>query len=356
MKIMKNKINLKNLILVSRPKLRFSKKQIMPTLLVFMLVAAWFFAWYFEAIYVPLQPNPIVKRFIIEKGQGLEEISSNLKEKDLIRSPLAFNIYATLTGKRDNLMAGGYDISPAMSVPEILKKIVAGDIVKARITVMAGWDIADIAQVLQDEEICSSRDIKTTSRKDFSEEFSFLKDKPDYLDLEGYLFPDTYEMKVGDTAEIILSKMLSNFKKQLTPAFLSDIQSSGKTLPEIVIMASLLEKEVVSYNDKQIVAGILWKRLRNDWPLQVDATIVYATGKNGNDILRSDYSHNSDYNTYTNKGLPPGPICNPGLESIKAAVYYQESPYWYYLTARTGETLFSATLDEHNTKRALYMR
>jgi len=352
---MKN-LNLKKLILLTRPRIKIKKKQILPSVVVFLLLFAWFFAWITEAIYVPIEPTPTVKVFVIEKGDSLEKISFNLKDKELIRSQTAFSIYATLTGKRNKLIAGGYELSPSMNMPEILKKIVAGDIVKARISVMAGWDLPDIALALQEEEICQAGDILSTARKDFSDEFSFLKDRPEGLDLEGYLFPDTYEMKVGDTAEIILRKMLKNFEGKVSGELLRDIESSGKSFAEIIIMASLLEKEVRSYNDKQMVAGILWKRIRNDWPLQVDATIVYATGKSGNDILRSDYKHESDYNTYTNKGLPPGPICNPGLDSIKATVYFQENPYWYYLTARSGETLFSITLDEHNTKRALYMR
>ncbi|MDD5433577.1 MAG: endolytic transglycosylase MltG, partial [Candidatus Pacebacteria bacterium] len=116
------------------------------------------------------------------------------------------------------------------------------------------------------------------------------------------------------------------------------------------------EKEVKGYQDKQIVAGILWKRLQEDWPLQVDSTINYALGDSGAKLSLDDLQFDSPYNTYRNNGLPPGPICNPGLESIKAAIYYQDSPYWYYLSAKNGQTIFSKTFNQHVAAKAKYLR
>jgi UPF0755 protein len=141
----------------------------------------------------------------------------------------------------------------------------------------------------------------------------------------------------------------------VTDDLIAAISKQGKDLEEIVIMASMLEKEVINYEDKQIVAGILWKRLRAGMPLQVDATVAYAAGKSGS-ITSDDKKTDSLYNTYLYRGLPAGPICNPGLESIKAAIYSVSSQYWYYLSAPDGRTIFSMTLDEHNIARAKYLK
>ena len=121
-------------------------------------------------------------------------------------------------------------------------------------------------------------------------------------------------------------------------------------------MASILEKEVKTYEDRQIVAGILLKRLKTGWPLQVDAALTYLTGKESLDLTKDDLKIDSPYNTYKYYGLPRGPICSPGLSSIKAAIYYKENSYWFYLTTDDGETIFSKTLEEHNINRFKYLK
>jgi len=192
--------------------------------------------------------------------------------------------------------------------------------------------------------------------KDFSEEFDFLRDKPKNVSLEGYLFPDTYEINTGAQIEEIVKTMLSNFDKKLTSNLRKEIKKQEKTIFEIITMASLLEKEVKSKEEKEIVSGILWKRLKNRIPLQVDATIIYITGKKTTKVSKDDTEIDSPYNTYKYLGLPKGPICNPGLESILATVYPKNSDFWYYLSTSDGETIFSKTLEEHNIAKAKYLK
>jgi UPF0755 protein len=134
-----------------------------------------------------------------------------------------------------------------------------------------------------------------------------------------------------------------------------EIKNQDKIIFNTLIMASLLEKEVRSYEDKQLVSGILWKRLNHGWPLQVDATLAYITGKKSSELTKEDLELSSHYNTYKYSWLP-GPICNPGLESILAALNPKESQYWYYLSTPEGKTLFSETLGEHNIKKAKYLK
>jgi UPF0755 protein len=216
-----------------------------------------------------------------------------------------------------------------MNVKEIAKIITSGKIKTVKITIPEGYTIKDIEEKLN---------IKIENKA-----------------LEGYLFPDTYYLPFGFLAEDLIKVMRENFENKIAP-YKKDIEARGKTIHQILTLASLLEKEVKTKEDKELVAGILWKRLKFGMPLQVDATITYLTGKKTTKIGKEDLEIDSPYNTYKYKGLPPGPICNPGLESILAAIYPEESDYWYYLSTPEGKTIFSKTLKEHNVAKAQYLQ
>jgi len=282
--------------------------------------------------------------FLIKKGQGIKEISLNLKKENLIRDRLAFFVYVFLKGDSKKLQAGQYLLSSNQTVPEIVHKFVSGDVAKEKITIIEGWNLRDIGFYLESKGICQAEELY-----DQAEEIYGLKN------LEGYLFPDTYEIKKGQSLEEIINKMLDNFNKKIEP-WRDEISNRGLTLHEVITMASLLEKEVKSFEDKKIVSGILWKRLKNGIPLQVDATITYITKKKTTKIPKKDLEIDSPYNTYKYKGLPPGPICNPGMESIIAAIRPTETDYWYYLSTPEGKILYSKTLSEHNKKKAKYLK
>jgi len=284
----------------------------------------------YQGIYYPIEPgSDETVIFLVKKGEGAEEISINLKKQNLIRYSSFFKAYVLIQEKAQELKAGEYELSPSMNVPEIVDKLVSGDRIKKIITIIEGWTVEDIADYLEVEELSS--------------------------DLEGYLFPDTYEISPEDGTEEIINKMLDNFDKKLSLKLREEIASQEKTVHEIVIMASLIEKEVRTLEDKKIVSGILWKRIEVGMPLQVDATITYITGRKSTEILKQELEIDSPYNTYKYKGLPFGPICNPGLESILAAVYPESSEYWFYLSTPEGETIFSKTLKKHNEARAEHL-
>ncbi|MEK7149015.1 MAG: endolytic transglycosylase MltG, partial [Patescibacteria group bacterium] len=180
--------------------------------------------------------------------------------------------------------------------------------------------------------------------------------------LEGYLFPDTYRLYKDASADDVIRKMLGNFDRKLTKDMRNEIILQRKTIYEIVTIASLIEKEVKSPEDKVLVSGILWKRLQLKIALQVDASIIYikTNGRSqlngGEKVLYEDLKIDSPYNTYKYRGLPPGPISNPGLESIEAAIYPKQSPYLFYISTPDGKTIYSKTLEEHNTAVAKYLR
>ena len=246
--------------------------------------------------------------FSVEKGQGSKDIAFNLEKEGLIRFSPLFRVYVLTIGVSGKLQAGDYLLSPAMNISEIAKKLAVGDVAKEKITVIEGWDLKNIGFYFENMGMFQAEELY--------DEMS---------DLEGYLFPDTYWVRRGETLKEITEKMQSNFEKKT---------EGLEITPDIVTMASLLERELQIKEDKEIAAGILWKRLNVGMPLQVDAEMW----------------------TYENQGLPPKPICNPGLESIEAAVYPEESQYWYYLSTPEGETIFSKTLEEHNIAKHKYLK
>ena len=334
-----------------------------------------FFCW--RGIYLPKDASsPAEKIFMIEKGDGIIEISSNLEKEGIIRRSFLFQLYTFSKGVAGKLQAGQYSLSSSMTIPEIADKIVSGQTIEDKITIIEGWNLRDIAYHLEGRGMFQPEEFfelvgfpvinysvtNIPKPRDFSDEFSFLKDKPKNLGLEGYLFPDTYYFRKQTTEtnqeklEEIVRKALVNFDKKVTVQLREEIKRQGKSIFEIAIMASLIEKEVQTLEDKKLVSGVLWKRFNADMPLQVDATIIYLTAKKTTKISIEETKIDSSYNTYKYRGLPLGPICNPGLESIKAVVYSEDSEYWFYLSTPEGETIFSKSLEEHNIAINKYLK
>ncbi len=332
--------------------------------------------WLWQGIYLARAPRSQNKiNFLVQKGERVREIASRLENEQLIKSKIFFLLYFALRGESLNLQAGRYFLSSAMNIPRIIKILSKGEVARNKITIPEGWNLKDIGQYLQNNNICQEKEFfnivgfpaedpkshqNLRSLQYFSSEFSFLQSKPKGISLEGYIFPDTYyfqqEISSSSNQEVqkLVQKALTNFGEKLTPELREAIKRQGKTIFQIITMASLLEREVKTYPEKQIVAGILWKRLKNNWFLQVDSTLTYLTGRGSSKLTKSDLNIDSPYNTYKYRGLPQGPICNPGLESIEAAIYYKKTPYWYYFTNPEGKTVFSKTLKEHNLQRAGY--
>lgn len=323
-------------------------------------------------LFIPVDPadrQPTI--FHIEKGQGSYEIATHLQEESLIRSRAAFILYAALKGEILQLRAGDYLLARSMSAHAILNKLASGDIAQEKITVREGWSLKNIAEEFEERGFFSQEEFfaitgtpgedyrvekEAAKPKDFSDEFFFLKEKPEYVSLEGYLFPDTYQITANQNPEEIVRRMLQNFQKHIDQDTLELIQDQEKTLFEILTMASLIEKEVRSFEDKKLISGILWKRIANDMRLQVDATVVYIREGNYKIVSIEETKTDSPYNTYIHEGLPIGPISNPSIESIQAALAPTESPYWFYSSPSFNETIFSRTFEEHKTKADLYVR
>ncbi|MBU1045946.1 endolytic transglycosylase MltG [Patescibacteria group bacterium] len=331
-----------------------TKKSIL--IFIAIILALFLVAWF--QIYVPSSVNSEERIFRVETGDGLGDISANLKQQGFINNDLFFKVYVYLYGKELSLKAGDYLLSGSMSIKEIADQIIRGNTVGTKITIIEGWNIRNIAEYLEDKGVCQPESFleAVNASAGLAEEFDFLKDKPGKNNLEGYLFPDTYWIKQTASPEEVIRIFLTNFDKKLNPEMREEIQSQDKTIFEIITMASIIEKEVATDADRAIVSGIFWKRLKNHYPLQSCATIAYALGVDKWRYSVSDTQIESPYNTYKYAGLPTGPISNPGLSAIKAAIYPEESDYNYFLSKPDGETVFSRTLQEHNLAIQKYLK
>ncbi|MFA5228176.1 MAG: endolytic transglycosylase MltG [Candidatus Paceibacterota bacterium] len=280
-----------------------------------------------------------LKIFNIEKGDPVKKIAQKLEDEKIIKSNNLFLIYSLLTNNNKKIQAGEYLLSSQMNIPQIIEIIVGGKINEEKITIIEGWDLNDIANYFKEKGI-STR-----------EEFLKIAEGK-----EGYLFPDTYNITSKDTAETIVQKTLVNFERKITTELREEIEKQDKTIEEIIIMASIIEKEVKTLEDKKNVSDIFWRRIDIQMPLQSCATVLYALGEKKSSVSTADTQIDSPYNTYKYRGLPIGPISNPGIDSILAAIYPTKNNYWYYLSSPDGKTHFSITLEEHNYKKNLYLR
>lgn len=328
-------------------------KKALKTAGIFLALA---FIFLFFQIYIPAnQSSHETITYTVEKGWGDDEIAKDLQKLGIIRSSYFFRFYVVVSFRHSELKAGKYSLSPRMSIYQVAKTISNGDVIKNMVVIPEGWDIRDISKYLETKEICQKDEFAKLASQDYSESFSFLKDKPKKMSLEGYLFPDTYQVSDSQTCKDMIHDMLANFEKKITDDIRAEIAKQKKTIFDTIIMASIVEKEVSSLEDKKIVAGIFYKRLEIGMPLQIDATINYITNKNDPGVAIKDTKIDSPYNTYMYRGLPKGPISNPGIDSILAALQPKKTSYLYYLSSRSGKTIFSKNWQEHIAARQLYL-
>lgn len=320
---------------------------------------------YFFEIYYPANKNGQEIKFTIVKHSSVKQISQNLAEANLIRSDDFFNFYAWLKNKQADFKAGEYILNQGMNLKEIINELTSGKALSREksITIIEGWDINDINNYFNKNNIFVNNNFVNLAKTKISD-WQFKTTKPNFLSqapalasLEGFLFPDTYRIFQDVAVEDVIIKMLNNFDNRLTAQMREDIVNQGKSIYQIITMASLVEKEVRTPEDMRIVSGVFWNRIKNNQALQSCATLAYVLGEKKSQYSLTDTKINSPYNTYQNLGLPPGPIANPGLNAIKAAIYPKNTDYNYFLSRLdNGETVFSKSLSEHNINKAKYLK
>lgn len=349
----------------------FKKIFIIFTAIIILILSVSFY--YFKAINNPTGTPGQERDFEITGGQSLEDIAAKLESEGLISSAIWFKLYVWQQDWTGKLKAGQYKFKTDSNIIEIARTLSTGDTLGKEIEVLIkeGQNIREAAVTFREKGLFNEEDFfkvagypmidyRTAAAppepKDFSDIFNFLEDKPSFVGLEGYLFPDTYRFYKDARPEEVVMKMLGNFDKKLTQSMRDEISRQGKTIYEIVTMASLIEKEVRSDEDMKIVSGIFWNRINEGQRLQSCASLAYVLGVNKPQYSYEDTQVESPYNTYRNDGLTPGPITNPGLKAIEAAIYPEQTEYKYFLTATDGTTVFAKTYNEHLRNKEKYLR
>lgn len=295
----------------------------------------------------PVSPEPAEsQRFVVPKGQAVSVIGERLEEAGLIKNAYVFRYVVMRDDLSQKIQAGSFDVSPSMSVAEIAELLTKGT-EDVWITILEGWRAEEIAESLESQELESFD----------AEEFLVLAKGN-----EGQLYPDTYLIPREMNSEQLYNLLISTFERKVSQGLWDEIQASDKDFDEVLVMASLVEREAKTYEQMRRVAGILWNRIDIGMALQVDATLQYAKGYD--ELQQSwwapplgvDKEISSAYNTYQNPGLPPKPICNPGLDAIKAALDPLISDDIFYIHSDDGMMYYSKTLEEHNANVNKYLR
>jgi UPF0755 protein len=313
---------------------RYKKSAIIGVTLAFFVVLIAF-------VFSPPTDFPRGVIFEVKQGENLKTISLNLKDQKIIKFPRLFQYVVYVMGGEKKMKAGSYIFEKKESMFAVISRMMKGygGFPLVKILIPEGMSVAEMGEILSAH---------------LGKSFEVHKFQALAIHKEGYLFPDTYYFSQNISPEEVINSMQINFEKKIS-AVEAEIKKSGRSLSDIIKMASIVEEEAADFEDRRKVAGILWKRLDMGMPLQVDAAFGYVLGKTSLELTAEDLRKDSPYNTYTRIGLPPTPISNPGLDSIRAVLSPIETRYFYYLSDRNGKIHYAITHDEHIKNKRKYI-
>ena len=288
----------------------------------------------------------------IPPGIAFSHVSHLLHQKGLLGPEWFFQVLGRVQQVDRKIIPGEYELHAGMRPTVLLAKLVKGEVYQHSVTIPEGYNIVQIADILDQKGLADKEEILRLSR-----DRTFIASMDVKAStLEGYLFPDTYRFARYTPPESIVRTFISRFHEMVTPEIYAQAKSMGMTLQEVLTLASVIEKETGLAKERALVSGVFHNRLRRNIPLQSDPTVIYALEYFDGNIRKADLSVNSPYNTYKVRGLPPGPIANPGLAAIQAALYPTPSDFVYFVSRNDGSHKFSATLAEHNKAVDKYQR
>jgi UPF0755 protein len=283
-------------------------------------------------------------KVVIPKGSTTLEVARLLSEGKVLQHPLVFRmlILGTMTGRR--LKFGEYSFPEPPSAVEVWRKLFRGEVTRYSVTIPEGSNLYDIAKILGDLELVEPEKFLETA----ASAHVLRRMGIPGTTAEGFLFPETYLLERAMSAEDIMEVMARQFRRKILPEWEDKAREAGFSLLQLVTIASIVEKETGVEDEKPIVSAVIRRRLSLGMPLQMDPTVIYGLRRFGDELTKKDLQTPSPYNTYMNRGLPPGPIANPGASAIKAAAFPADTDYLYFVSRNDGSHRFSRTLREHN--------
>ncbi|MGI6685007.1 MAG: endolytic transglycosylase MltG [Bacillota bacterium] len=338
---------------MARRRRKKSKSVINPLL---MIAALAFFSvfFYFKSLMAPVTLHEEVTLIVPNKATT-SSISKMLWEKGLIRNDLIFKIYAKYMGFEGKLRAGEYHFSGQVSLEDIKEKMSRGQVISESFTIPEGYNIHQMADLLAKKGMVDrERFLQVAQNGSF--DYEYLPKPGIEGRLEGFLFPDTYEIISGWSEEKIINMMLKRFDEIFLPKWREQAKNMDMTISEVVTLASIIEREAKISADRPIISSVFHNRLKKGMQLESCATVQFALGEVKEVLLYEDLKTDSPYNTYLHGGLPPGPIASPGKDSLKAALYPADSNYLYFVAKPDGSHYFSRTLAEHNQAKRKYLK
>lgn len=288
---------------------------------------------------------------IVREGMNLKEVAGELYSNNIISSKTPFMLWARIMGYSRKIKSGEYLLSPRITPLKVMEILTRGVIITHAITVPEGFTRKQIAQLLSDKDLVDKKQfLELTDNPDLRKKYGVTGPS-----LEGYLYPDTYRFGRGLSAGSIIESMVSRFFSVVEP-FKESIAKSGMTLPEVVTLASIVEKETGKDEERPIIASVFLNRLKKRMRLESDPTVIYGINDFNGNLTRKDLTTKTPYNTYVIRGLPPGPIACPGFEAIKAVLFPADTRYLFFVSKNDGSHHFSKTLQEHNNAVILYQK
>ncbi|HEY9181470.1 MAG TPA: endolytic transglycosylase MltG [Candidatus Baltobacteraceae bacterium] len=309
-------------------------------------------AWFAYSIWGDRSRPDSVKHVIVARGSTFHDIATQLAASGIIGNPTVFRVYAKFTHADTTAHAGEFQFRPHQTAAQVLEQLENGGAQVAKwVTIPEGFTAKQIAQRLQDEGIGDARAYDLAFLHD-----SIVVDGARTKNLEGYLFPSTYLIPNDASPKTVEGILTAQFRKELPKDAVRKAKAHGLTVPQVVTLASLIEREAKADDERPLMAGVYYNRLRLGMPLEVDASIEYALPEHHDVITYGDLKIDSPYNTYLHQGLPPTPIANPGEPSLLAAFNPKPSPYLYYVYKGNGHHAFARTLAEQNANIAKYLK
>jgi UPF0755 protein len=315
--------------------------------------------WYSYQINEPMSQTSQKVAFHIDQGEGSDQIANDLEVKGLIRSADVFLVYLRYQDKGAQLEAGDFTLDRDMNMLQIISALGKAKVQQVSVTLTPGSTLQAMAQSAAGAGLGTAASY-VTAASDMSWQYDFLQGRPQGApgNLEGFLFPDTYQLDKGSTAKDLVKRQLEQFGQQVTPALRAQMAQAAagrpaETIYDLITLASIVEREVTKEPDRAIVCDIFYNRLAIHMALQDDITVLYGLGKQGV-LTDQDKQKDTPYNTYLHPGLPIGPISNPSLDSINACVTPQKTNYYYFFADAHGVTRYATNYADHLRQQALY--